>query len=263
MGDSAMGTLFASRDPDAGDDLVIAIASDPDAEAGHSKRMRREALTLMELCHPNLISIRDVGALHGRLYVIMEWPPGQPIDQVLAAKPHSWRTILALYSDAGRGLAAAHGRAVVHGAVSPGCIRVAEDGRVRVTDFALVRAPGTADSDADADAEPAGQPAAHLPFQAPECARGARATIFSDQYSFATSLETSLLGHGKWGRCGLPVFVDRALQRARADNPRERYPSIYELLHDLEPPRWPWARIHGLALAVTAVAAALAATLAW
>lgn len=231
-GTSVMGALFSSRNPDTGDPLVVAIAHDAQSGIGHTMRMRREALALLKLSHPNLLSILDVGALHGRLYVIMERTPGQPLDRVLAQRRHSWREILALYISAGRGLAAAHGRAVVHGSISPACIRVADDGRVALTDFALLRDPQRS----GATTPPSQELAARSRYTAPERTLGAPATVYSDQFSFATSLAESLRLDNRWRRLGIPIAIERALRHARADDPRERYASMYELLHELQPP---------------------------
>lgn len=230
VGQSAMGALFSSRDPETGQDLIIAIAHDTQAEAGHTMRMRREALTLLRLAHSNLLSILDVGALHGRLYVITARIEGQTIDLFLTRARRSWRQIVALYSDAGRGLAAAHARAVVHGAVSPGCIHVDENGRVVVTDFALLRDPQRAGAETPTSHELV----TREKYLAPERIRGAPATIYSDQYEFAASLWESLTSGSIWRRMSVPFAIDSVLKRARSDVPNERYPSMHALLHDLQ-----------------------------
>ena len=247
-----MGSLFSGRDSETGAEIVVAVTHDDSSGTGHTMRMRREALALFKLSHPNLLSILDVGALHGRLYVILAGTHGQSIDHYLATRRHSWRVILNLYTDAGRGLAAAHARAVVHGGITPACIRVADDGRVRVTDFALSRDPQRTGG----GASPSSELAALQPYLAPEQKSGAPATIYSDQFSFARCLREALLGGTRWRRLGVPIAIDRALRTASAVNPRERYSSMHELLHDLQPPALPVTLGHALLVAGGLLAAA-------
>ena len=246
-----MGPLHEARDRDSGESVVIAIAAAGGESGGHTARMRREAQTLARLEHPNLHSIRDVGALDGRLYLIMDPPSGDPIDRYLEVRACPWPTVLELYCDAGRGLAAAHTRAIVHGQVAPAHILVDDDGRVRLTGFALVRTRTGVNEPAATDGPTRDQP--------PEVAAGAPATLFGDQYSFASALAQALEGAPRGSASALPRHIRRALERARAPAPSNRYPSMYELLDDLQrtapSPRVP---VPMLALAI-----AVAATVGW
>lgn len=211
IGESAMGTVYRGFDRERERLVLIVVAHNPDTDVGHTRRMRREAVSLFELTHPNLVTVIDVGALAGYLYVIVEHVDGPPIDRYALERGLSWPRVLELFAGAGRGLAAAHGRAIVHGALSPACIKVDERERVRVTEFAIAR-PDRA--------------GIGVPSRAPP-------TIYSDQRAFAAMLERSLERAGRSYFRGVPRTVRRALARAMAPEARERYASMYELLHAL------------------------------
>ncbi|MEM9491404.1 MAG: serine/threonine-protein kinase, partial [Myxococcota bacterium] len=107
-------------------------------------RLLREARTLAQLSHPNVVQVYEAGTHDGRVYLAMEFIRGTTLRQWVEAQAEvparkRWRTILRMFIDAARGLGAAHAAGLVHRDVKPDNILVAEDGRVRVVDFGLAR----------------------------------------------------------------------------------------------------------------------------
>jgi hypothetical protein len=89
---------------------------------------------LCEFSHPNVLQMLSVGIHAGFVYVVYEFIKGTPMSQVGAEDP---RHLLALFADAGRGLAAAHAAGIFHGSFSAASCVVARDGRVKVLDFGI------------------------------------------------------------------------------------------------------------------------------
>jgi tetratricopeptide (TPR) repeat protein len=116
-----------------------------------------------------------------------------------------WRAVLKPFLAAGDGLAAAHAAGLVHRDFKPDNVLMAKDGRVRVSDFGLVRPQGDGPRRTESVAElpVAGQPtdtALTQPgsflgtprYTSPEQFRGQAADARSDQFSLCVALYEAL-----------------------------------------------------------------------
>src|SRR5439155_22667888 len=71
-------------------------------------------------------------------------------------------------------------------------------------------------------------------YMAPEQAKGAPVTAAADQFSFAVALAEALARRGAGGRSpSLPRWLESIIERGRAPEPAERFPSMRELLRAL------------------------------
>src|SRR4051812_13513847 len=144
----------------------------------------------------------------------MEYVEGTTLTRWLEVKgrkaPRPWREVVAMFAQAGRGLAAAHAAGLVHRDFKPDNVLVGKDGRARVLDFGLARAAegqAVADALSEALAEGAnesdiGSLAAKLTqsgvfmgtpaYMAPEQLKGASSDARLDQFSFSVALYEGL-----------------------------------------------------------------------
>src|SRR5688572_1281827 len=144
LGEGGMGVVYAAFDPELQRKVAIKILhAEIAAKPDHSTRLVREAQALARLSHPNVIHVYDVGTHEGQVFVAMELVDGKNARQWLGPT-RGVPDILRVYREAGRGLAAAHAAGLVHRDFKPDNVLVGADGRVRVTDFGLVRS-GDAD----------------------------------------------------------------------------------------------------------------------
>jgi tetratricopeptide (TPR) repeat protein len=251
IGAGSMGVVYSAFDPELHREVALKLVRTQEDPEERNARVLREARAMARLSHPNVITVYDVGPFQDEIFVAMELVRGSTLRAWLAQTPRDTRSILAMYLQAGRGLAAAHEVGIVHRDFKPDNVLVGNDGRVRVTDFGLARAQGAAlskepvsdDSGATQVSAVAGTPA----YMAPEQVRG-RADAASDQYAFSVALYEALYGERPFARespdrigdpsfpaaTRVPARVRRALARGLRVSPAERYGSMKELLADLE-----------------------------
>ena len=95
------------------------------------------------LSHPNVLAVHDVGEFQDQVFVAMELAEGGTVASWLRERPRSWREVLDVFLAAGRGLAAAHAKRLVHRDFKPENILFGGDGRVLVTDFGVAQLTAT------------------------------------------------------------------------------------------------------------------------
>jgi len=291
LGEGGMGVVFAAYDP--GLDRTVAVkvlrhGYGGDRDEPHL-RLQREGRVMARLSHPNVIQVFDVGYAQGSVFVAMEYVKGPTLKRWLELA-HTPAEILAVFAQAGRGLAGAHDAGFVHRDFKPSNVLVSDDGRVLVTDFGLARPvdatePATAATSLVGAAlyvtltrEDAivGTPA----YMAPEQYRGDHLDARADQFSFCVALWHALYGAlpfagASWreladavtqGRrveppasAGVPPRVRAALERGLSPEPAQRFASMHDLLAALAPPRRRTGRWLALGGAGALVAVALAA----
>lgn len=150
-----MGVVYEAYDPDLDRRVALKLLHrhQRGTETPASQRLLREAQAMAKLDHPNVIRVHDVGTFNGTVFVAMEFVDGQTLRGWLKGRP-SPADVLDALVQAGRGLAAAHQRGLVHRDFKPDNVMVAADGRVRVMDFGLVRSTETSEAHALAEAPP-------------------------------------------------------------------------------------------------------------
>ncbi|PRQ03379.1 Serine/threonine-protein kinase PrkC [Enhygromyxa salina] len=141
LGEGGMGVVYAAYDEQLDRKVALKLLRRELVEDERGRaRMQREAQALARLSHPNVVQIHQIGQWGEHDYVAMEFVDGQTLRCWLEAKDRSWREILDVMIQAGRGLAAAHAAGLVHRDFKPANLLVGADGRPRVLDFGLARA---------------------------------------------------------------------------------------------------------------------------
>ena len=151
LGEGGMGVVYRAYDPELDRKVAIKLLRGQTSELARS-RLLREAQAMAKLSHPNVVPVFDVGTWADQVFVAMDYVPGTTLRAWLDAKPREWREVVAVFVAAGRGLAAAHARGIVHRDFKPDNVLVSEastvgaERRVLVLDFGLAK--GIAHDDA-------------------------------------------------------------------------------------------------------------------
>ncbi len=143
LGSGGMGIVYRAFDPQLGRPIALKVVRPVVASAEAQDRLVREAQAMAKVTHPNVITVHDAGTLDAHVFVAMELVDGVDLAYWLEARRRGWREVVAMFEQAGRGLAAAHQAGLVHRDFKPLNVMVGRDGRVRVLDFGLARSVET------------------------------------------------------------------------------------------------------------------------
>lgn len=115
-------------------------------------RFIREARTVMELRHPNIVPIHEVDVERGRCYMVMDFVEGQNLrDYVLAHGKLKLVTALEIGRDLAAGLDYAIRKGVSHRDMKLSNVLLSSRGQAKLVDFGLAGLHGAADDDEPAD----------------------------------------------------------------------------------------------------------------
>ena len=144
-------------------------------------RFRREALSVAQLVHPNIVQVFDFGMdeAGGRHYLVMEYVRGQSGAELLREHGHlGVDETLSIVTQACLGLQDAHRHGVVHRDVKPGNLLRGEDGVTKLADFGIAKA-----ADDVSGITQVGSVLGTAAYLAPEQAHGEPAGPASDIYA--------------------------------------------------------------------------------
>jgi hypothetical protein len=200
IGAGAMGAVWRATDELLNRTVAVkellAVTPGTSAEAIEESRQRilREGRIGARLQHAHVISMFDVVIHEDRPWLVMEYLPSDSLATVLKLKgPLAPLEVADIGRQVADGLAAAHLAGVVHRDVKPGNVLIAEDGRVKLTDFGVSRAVD--DVQLTRTGLIAGTPA----FLSPEVAQGREPLAASDVFALGATLYAAVEGVPPFG----------------------------------------------------------------
>ncbi|MER7398705.1 serine/threonine-protein kinase [Streptomyces sp. NPDC000151] len=149
LGRGGMGTVWRASDELLGRQVAVKelnLDDDPDdADAGvQRERMLREARTVAQIKHPNVIVVHDVVMQDERPWLVMELVDGGSLaDRLASGGPLSPREAARIGVALLGALRVAHASGVLHRDIKPANVLLeAGTGRVVLTDFGIAQVPG-------------------------------------------------------------------------------------------------------------------------
>ena len=212
LGKGSSGLVYEALHLDLGRRVALKLLA---PEAAHNnegfEQFRREARTVAQLEHENIVTVYDFGKTEdGRAFLAMELLRGDGLDQMLLNNgAFEWRSAVTLVVQACRALEAAHSANIVHRDIKPANLFVTRTGLVKLLDFGIAhlkQQPDTLNRDSEAFIV-VGTPE----YMAPEQATGAEPTASSDVYALGSVLYEMLTGEQPFSAGSIAALIDNKL----------------------------------------------------
>ena len=230
---------------------VKALKSSVAADQQFTVRFEREALSLAQLQHENIIHVYDFFRERGAYFIVMEYVEGIDLYDLLercGRLPVDVASIMAM--QVARALDYAHYRGIIHRDIKPANIMVSRQGGVKLMDFGIARDPSFG------DLTEAGTGLGTPSYMSPEQILGDRLDFRSDLFSLGIVLYQMVTGRKPFIEDeqksvmhkirlekyppprrlnpDVPRELDRIMARCMNKDPRERWRSTQDLVLALE-----------------------------
>ncbi len=258
LGRGGMSIVYLARDSQIARQVALKVLS-PGGSPKAKQRIRREASASNALDASRVARVFDVGETpDGELYLVMEYVKGKTARALLREGRLECVEAIRLVREVATTIGQGHALGLVHRDIKPDNILVAEDGRVVVLDFGIVKQVASDDTSLPfvtqltTKGTIVGTPA----YLSPEQALGRDVGPATDQFGLAVTAFELLCGDVPWegrdvahvlaelldGRVRrissiapeLPVRLDGVFARALAREASARFPSIEAFASALE-----------------------------
>jgi eukaryotic-like serine/threonine-protein kinase len=252
VGTGGMSSVYRAHDRLLERDVALKVLHDQfTVDGDYVERFRREARSVAQLSHPNIVTVIDRGEQDGRQFIVFEYVDGENLKTLIEREgPLPEREAIQLALQVARALGFAHEHGLVHRDVKPQNVLLNGDAGAKVTDFGIARS-----LDVHGGLTQTGTVMGTSDYIAPEQARGRPVDAQSDVYSLGAVLYELLTGEVPFPgdnfvavamrhinepapsvrerRPELSPRLDAAVRRAMAKDPRERFSSMDEFCAEL------------------------------
>jgi serine/threonine protein kinase len=251
LGRGGMGVVYKAFDPIV--ERVVAVKTirlDVEDPGDLVTRLRREAKSVGQLEHPNIVTLYEAGESEGLFYLAMQFIHGETLQRRIDRQRwFSVQEVCDLFRQICAGLGYAHAHGVVHRDIKPANIMITDDGTVKLTDFGIAKLANTSVSSSGVIV---GTPS----YMSPEQALGQHVDGRSDIFSLGSILYELSTGEKAFPgqnattviykivhesptpvtvlRPGASTDLDAIVARALAKAPEQRYQTCGDLAAALE-----------------------------
>lgn len=252
IGEGGMANVYLASDTILDRKVAIKVLrGDLSSDEKFIRRFKREALSVSNLSHPNIVEVYDVGEEDGNYYIVMEYIDGKTLKQLLQKRGSlTLNEVIDIMSQLTDGLAHAHEAYIIHRDIKPQNIMIEDNGLVKITDFGIAMALNST------QLTQTNSVMGSVHYLPPEQANGKGSTVKSDIYSLGILMYELLSGSVpfkgdnaveialkhmkekipsiKKQNPTIPQSVENIILKATAKNPKNRYDTVREMYTDLQ-----------------------------
>ena len=253
VGHGGMSTVYRAHDSLLERNVALKVLHQQyNEDEDFVERFKREARSVAQLQHPNIVTVIDRGEEDGRQYIVFEFIDGENLKELVVRKGRlGLRDALEIALEVARGLAFAHEHGLVHRDVKPQNVLLNGDGRAKVTDFGIARS-----LDVEHGVTQTGTILGTSNYIAPEQASGQPVDAHTDVYSLGIVLYEMLTGEVPFPgesfvavamkhiqepspnvldvRGDVPLRVAEMIDRALEKDPEHRFPTMDAFAAEIE-----------------------------
>lgn len=251
IGEGGMANVYLANDKILDRKVAVKVLrGDLSSDDRFIRRFQREALSVSNLSHPNIVEVYDVGEEDGQYYIVMEYIEGKTLKQLLKKRESlTLPEVIDIMTQLTDGISHAHESYIIHRDIKPQNIMIEDDGRIKITDFGIAMALNAT------QLTQTNSVMGSVHYLPPEQASGKAATVKSDIYSLGILMYELLTGNVPFKGDNaveialkhmkdkipsirkqdpsIPQSVENILLKAAAKNPRNRYDTAKEMHDDL------------------------------
>ena len=226
IGEGGMAKVYKAFQPSMERYVALKVLPSQFAEDPQFvERFIREARTIAQLEHKNILPVYDFGEQNGITYLAMRYVEGGTLKELLSKGRLTLQDVLDLMSQICPALDYAHRRGVIHRDVKPSNVILDSEGAAYLTDFGIAKVVGVS-GDLTATGAAIGTPA----YMAPEQAMGNTVDARTDIYALGIMLYEMVVGRVPF-RADTPMAVLMAHLHEPLPLPSQVDPSVP---HDVE-----------------------------
>jgi tRNA A-37 threonylcarbamoyl transferase component Bud32 len=253
VGHGGMSTVYKAHDSLLERNVALKVLHQQyNEDEDFVERFKREARSVAQLQHPNIVTVIDRGEEAGRQYIVFEFIDGENLKELVVRKGRlDLRDALEVALEVAHGLAFAHDHGLVHRDVKPQNVLLNGDGRAKVTDFGIARS-----LDVDHGVTQTGTILGTSNYIAPEQASGQPVDAQTDVYSLGVVLYEMLTGEPPFPgesfvavamkhiqepapnvldvRGDVPLRAAEMIDRALEKDPEHRFPTMAAFAAEIE-----------------------------
>lgn len=242
LGRGGMAVVYRAIDAVLDREVALKfLNAESSANADLREMFQREARSVAQLNHANIVTVYDFGTYAGRAFLAMEFVEGVTVDQLVQSEGRLGVVeALRITSQVLQALEYAHARKIIHRDVKPSNMMRSTAGVVKLMDFGLAKSIAQGDKASLIAGTPAYMP--------PEQLYGRRVDHRADLYATAASLYEMLSGRLPFASMDrsapppplraqhpeVPEVIERLITRGLAVDPEQRMPSAGEFAASLQ-----------------------------
>lgn len=141
IGDGGFGRVYSATDSRLNRTVAVKfLITNRALNQQDIQRFSREAQSVAQLSHPNIVQVYDMGVEGDWHYIVMEYVDGKSLEDLIQSRQHNFTLTecVDIIEQTLEGLAHAHEHGLIHRDIKPANLLITDGGRVKITDFGLV-----------------------------------------------------------------------------------------------------------------------------